>query len=54
MVHSQQCERLGGASNFGYKYFKEYKRANQNYRNNQLEREAYDFGAKFDRGICKS
>ncbi|NES83660.1 MAG: hypothetical protein F6K10_20860 [Moorea sp. SIO2B7] len=49
MVHSQQCKRLGGASNFGYKYFKEYKRANQNYRNNQLEREAYDFEAKFDR-----
>ncbi len=48
MVHSLQCERLGGASNFGYKYFKEYKRANQVYRNNKLEREAYDFAKKFN------
>ena len=47
MVHSQQCERLGGASNFGYNYFKYYKRANQNYRNNKLEVEAYDIEAKF-------
>ncbi len=48
MVHSQQCERLGGASNFGYNYFKYYKRANQNYRNNKLEVEAYNIEAKFE------
>ena len=48
MVHSQQCERLGGASNFGYNYFKHYKRANQNYRNNKLEVEAYDIAARFE------
>lgn len=48
MMHSLQCQRFGGASNFGYHYFKEYKRANQNYRNNKLEREAYDFVASID------
>jgi hypothetical protein len=48
LVHSQQCERLGGMSNFGYEYFREYKRANQNYRNNRLEIEAYDLVARIN------
>lgn len=48
MVHSQQCERLGGLANFGYEYFKGYKNANQSYRNNPMEEEAYQFDASID------
>ena len=40
LQHSRQCENLGGMSNFGYRYFKEYKKAGQSYANNALEREA--------------
>jgi hypothetical protein len=43
LVHVQQYERFGRSlSNFGYQYFREYKRAGLNYRNNKLEREAYN------------
>lgn len=47
MVHSKQCQRLGGMGKFGYEYFKEYKRANQKYERNKLEREAFVFQRKF-------
>ena len=47
MVHANQCEQLGGMGKFGYEYFKEYKRANQRYDKNKLEREAFIFQAKF-------
>ncbi|MDM3847084.1 MAG: hypothetical protein PT120_12255 [Aphanizomenon gracile PMC649.10] len=40
LQHSRQCENLGGMSNFGYRYFKEFKKAGQSYANNSLEREA--------------
>jgi hypothetical protein len=41
-VHSQQFEEFGRSySNFGYHYFKEYKRAGQSYENNKLEKEAF-------------
>lgn len=43
LVHVEQFERFGKSlSEFGYNYFREYKRAGQNYRNNKLEAEAYD------------
>ncbi|QDT98026.1 hypothetical protein [Gimesia aquarii] len=43
LMHSRQYERFRKSlSNFGYQYFKEYKRSNQNYRNNKLEVEAYE------------
>lgn len=51
LVHSMQCEQLGGADKFGYYYFKEFKRANQSYENNKLEREADDFQGKFARWL---
>lgn len=42
LVHTQQFERYGNSfSDFGYHYFKQYKRANLNYENNKLEIEAY-------------
>lgn len=46
LFHSRQCEQLGGAGKFGYHYFKEYKKAGQNYENNKLEREARDFAGR--------
>lgn len=47
MVHAKQCQQLGGMGKFGYEYFKEYKRANQRYERNKLEREAFIFQRKF-------
>jgi hypothetical protein len=47
MTHSKQCEQLGGEGKFGFHYFREFKRAGQNYENNKLEREAYTFENQF-------
>lgn len=47
MTHSKQCEQLGGEGKFGFHYFREFKRAGQNYENNKLEREAYSFEEQF-------
>jgi Domain of unknown function (DUF4157) len=47
MVHVRQCQQLGGIKQFGYTYFKEYKRANQKYEKNKLEKEAFVFQKKF-------
>ncbi len=47
LIHCQQHERLGSLGNFGYHYFKEYKKAGETYRNNQLEVEAFDFEKEF-------
>ena len=48
LVHSRQCERLGGMTQFGYAYFKEFKRASQSYEDNKLEREAKDIQIQLD------
>jgi hypothetical protein len=47
MVHVRQCVQNGGLDQFGYQYFVEYKRANQKYENNLMEREAYALQSKF-------
>lgn len=47
LVHSEQCQQLGGASQFGYHYFKEYKKAGQNYANNLMEIMADKFDKQF-------
>jgi hypothetical protein len=47
IVHVRQCQQLGGIKQFGYTYFKEYKRANQKYEKNKLEKEAFVFQKKF-------
>ncbi|MEP0858089.1 hypothetical protein [Trichocoleus sp. DQ-U1] len=47
LVHSKQCQALASEVNFGYQYFKEYKRAGQNYRNNIMEQEAYKLESEF-------
>ena len=51
MTHSKQCEELGGEGKFGFHYFREFKRAGQNYENNKLEREAYGFEEQFAGGL---
>ncbi len=53
IVHVKQYEELGGIDKFGYHYFKEYKRAGQNYRRNKMEREAFAFEAKFARWLSE-
>jgi Domain of unknown function (DUF4157) len=46
LVHSAQCERLGGAKKFGYSYFKAYYEAGERYADNVLEKEARAIAAK--------
>lgn len=54
LVHSVQYERFGSTlSAFGYQYFKEYYLAGRSYRNNKLEREAYDFPVPFQRDAAR-
>ena len=47
LEHSRQCEKFGGMSNFGYRYFKEYKKADLKYENNLLEIEAREVESRF-------
>lgn len=47
LVHSRQCQQLGGASQFGYHYFKAYKKAGQNYASNLMEVMADKFEKRF-------
>jgi Domain of unknown function (DUF4157) len=47
LVHVRQYEEFGGLEQFGYRYFKEYKRANQVYQDNRLEQEAFEFEKEF-------
>jgi Domain of unknown function (DUF4157) len=49
LTHSLQCERLGGANKFGYKYFKSYYQAGKRYKNNPLEKEARSIAQKMAR-----
>jgi hypothetical protein len=46
LTHSAQCERLGGANKFGYKYFRSYYEVGQQYAKNPLEKEARSIAAK--------
>ena len=47
MVHLRQCSEAGGLDQFGYRYFVEYKRANQKYEDNVMEKEAYQLQTRF-------
>lgn len=47
MVHSRQCQNLGGAAAFGRAYFIDYKRGGYDYNNIRMEIEAYDFDRQF-------
>jgi hypothetical protein len=53
MRHSQQCRERGGEGSFGFHYFREYKRAGQNYANNSMEVDAVNTARDFTRNtIC--
>ena len=53
MKHSQQCRERGGEGGFGFHYFREYKRAGQNYANNSMEVDAVNTARDFTRNtIC--
>ncbi|QDT38101.1 hypothetical protein [Stratiformator vulcanicus] len=49
MMHTAQFVKYDSSfSNFGYHYFKEFKKANQKYENNKLEKEAFEVEREFD------
>lgn len=52
LVHCQQYERLGKMGDFGYHYFKEYKRGGESYQKNLFEQEAFEFEAKFSKWLA--
>jgi hypothetical protein len=55
LVHVKQFERYGSTyGKFGFHYFREYKRAGQNYRNNKLEKEAYNFDCQFTKWLSNN
>lgn len=51
LIHVKQYEELGTLEKFGYQYFQEYKRANQSYKNNRLEQEAFAFEDEFEKWL---
>ncbi|MDY6936419.1 MAG: DUF4157 domain-containing protein [Cyanobacteriota bacterium] len=51
LVHVRQYEQFGSLEQFGYRYFKEYKRAGQVYKDNPLEQEAFEFERQFARWL---
>jgi hypothetical protein len=52
--HSEQCRERGGEGSFGFHYFREYKRAGQNYANNSMEIDAENTARDFARNIICS
>jgi hypothetical protein len=52
LTHSQQCDRAGGISKFGERYFQGYYRGGQTYQNNPLEQSAQAMEEKFTRQLC--
>lgn len=48
LVHVRQYEELGTLEKFGYQYFQEYKRADQSYKGNVFEQEAFEFEDEFE------
>jgi hypothetical protein len=51
LKHSQQCREKGGEGKFGFHYFREYKKANQNYANNSVEGEAENAAKEFAKNV---
>lgn len=52
LVHCEQYERLGNLGNFGYHYFKQYKRSGESYQDNLFEQEAFYFEAQFSKWLA--
>lgn len=53
LIHVQQYEELGTLEKFGYQYFQEYKRADQSYRDNVFEQEAFEFEDEFEKWLIE-
>ena len=51
LVHVRQYEKYGSLEKFGYRYFQEYKRADESYKNNPFEQEAFAFEEQFARWL---
>lgn len=47
LYHCKQYQELGSLSKFGYHYFLQYKKSNQNYEKNIFEQEAFAFEKSF-------
>lgn len=53
LVHVRQYEQFGGLDRFGYHYFREYKLADESYRDNKMEQEAFEFEEEFARWLMR-
>lgn len=51
MRHSQQCRERGGEGKFGFHYFREYKKAGQNYASNSMEKDAENTAIDFAKNV---
>ena len=54
LAHAQQCDRAGGISQFGERYFKGYYDGGQTYQNNPLEKSARAIEEKFTHRLCNT
>lgn len=52
LTHTQQCDRLGGISKFGARYFQGYFHSGQEYEDNPLEQSARQMEEKFTYQLC--
>jgi len=51
MRHFEQCKQLGGVEQFGSKYFREFKRADQTYETNSMEEDARNTAMNFAKSV---
>jgi Domain of unknown function (DUF4157) len=52
LTHAQQCDRAGGISKFGERYFQGYYHSGQSYQDNPLEQSARKMEQKFTHQLC--
>lgn len=52
LTHAQQCDRAGGISQFGARYFQGYFQGGKTYQNNPLEKSARRMEEKFTYQLC--
>jgi Domain of unknown function (DUF4157) len=52
LTHAQQCDRAGGISKFGERYFQGYFQGGKTYQNNPLEKSARKMEERFTRQLC--
>lgn len=52
LTHAQQCDRSGGISKFGERYFQGYFQGGKTYQNNPLEKSARKMEERFTHQLC--